>query len=131
MDEVTARIEALPAARQGDARALDALFRDVTGFTPRLWGKIFGYGRYAYTYASGHSGESLATGFLPGASRISLHIMPGYNAFPEIAARLGPHTRGKACWYIKRVSAVDEAALRDLIRAGLQDLSHQWPVSPA
>ena len=40
----------------------------------------------------------------------------------EIASRLGPHKRGRSCWYVKSYEAADESALRDLILAGLDDL---------
>ncbi len=109
--------------RRDEAGALDAIFRDVTGWSPRLWGRIIGYGTYHYRYDSGREGDFLATGFTLRAQDISLHILPGYNDFPEIADRLGPHSRGKSCWYFKHLDAVDEVALRDLIRAGLEDLA--------
>lgn len=124
-------INALPGARADQARVLDATFRRVTGWEPRVWGKkLIGYGQYHYRYDSGREGDFLATGFSALASRFSLHILPGYSEFPDIAARLGPHSRGKSCWYIKSPDAVDAAALEDLIRAGLEDLRSQWPVEP-
>lgn len=109
--------------KRAQAEALDALFRSVTGWRPKLWGKMIGYGEYHYVYDSGREGNFLATGFNIRARDISLHILPGYSDFPDIAARLGPHKRGKSCWYIKSVGHVDDAALRDLIRAGLADLA--------
>ncbi|MEM9426364.1 MAG: DUF1801 domain-containing protein [Pseudomonadota bacterium] len=109
--------------KREEALRLDAVFRDVTGWQPRLWGNLIGYGQYHYRYASGREGDFLATGFNMRARDISLHILPGYTEFPDIAARLGPHKRGKSCWYIKGLDAVDEVALRDLIRAGLDDLA--------
>lgn len=129
-DPVAERTQALGEARKAEARALDAIFREATGWSPRLWGKVIGYGRYAYTYKSGRQGECFATGFAPQKAKVALHIMPGYEPFEAIAARLGPHERGKSCWYIKSVSAADEAALKDLIRAGLEDLARQFPVMP-
>ncbi len=50
-------------ARRADAERLDAIFRDVTGFRPRLWGKKIGYGQYHYRYDSGREGDWLATLF--------------------------------------------------------------------
>lgn len=120
----------IPADRLDEARRLDAIFRAATGWQPRLWGKIVGYGRYHYRYESGREGDFLATGFAVRARDITLNILPGYGEFPQIAARLGPHRRGKSCWYVRRLDDVDEGALADLIRAGLDDLATHWPVQP-
>ena len=108
--------------KQEEARRFNALFRDVTGWAPRLWGTKLGYGSYHYRTKSGLEGDFLATGFNMRVRDVSLHILPGYSDFPEIAARLGPHKRGRSCWYVKSYDAVDEAALKALILAGLDDL---------
>lgn len=120
----------LPPEKMEEAQRLDAIFREVTGWTPKLWGRLIGYGEYHYRYASGREGDFLATGFTMRARDISVHILPGYTDFPEIAARLGPHKRGKSCWYIKNLDAVNEAALRDLIAAGLEDLAKVAEIKP-
>lgn len=127
-DAIRRRVEDLPPDRAGEAHRLDAIFRAATGWQPRLWGRIVGYGAYDYRYDSGRSGTFLATGFSPGPREHSVHILPGYAEFPEIAARLGPHRRGKSCWYVRRLGAIDEDALADLIRAGLDDLARHWTV---
>ena len=113
----------IASEKREEAKRLDTVFREVTGWSPRLWRNSIGYGRYHYKYASGREGEFFATGFNMRAKDISLHILPGYSEFPEIAARLGPHKRGRSCWYIQALYVVDESALRDLIRAGLDDLA--------
>ena len=121
-----------PARRRAEAETLDALFRDVTGFAPAVWGGgILGYGRYDYRYASGRQGSSLATGFAPRKAALSLYIMPGYADFGPILDRLGPHRTGAACLYITRLDRVDRVALRELIAAGLEDLGRRWTVHPA
>ena len=118
-------------ARREEAERLLAIFAEVTGWEPRLWGpSMVGFGRYAYRYESGHGGESLATGFSPRKAELSVYILPGYGDFGTILQRLGPHRTGKACLYIKRLSAVDEGVLRELIRAGLDDLRSRWEVHP-
>lgn len=117
--------------RREEAARLLAIFGAVTGWEPRLWGpSMVGFGRYEYRYDSGHGGESLATGFSPRKAELSVYILPGYADFGGILSRLGPHRLGKACLYIKRLDAVDEGALRELIRAGLEDLGRRWPVHP-
>jgi hypothetical protein len=129
-EEIDAFVHGLEGRRKQDAPILDALFRQATGFEPRLYGKIIGYGRYAYTYASGRSGTSFATGFAPAKARIALHIMPGYNDFPDILPRLGKFKRGKSCFYVNKLEDVDLSVLEELVVAGLEDLRGQWPVTP-
>ena len=120
-----------PETRRAEAARLDAVFREVTGFAPQMWsGSIVGYGSYDYTYESGRTGTSLATGFAPRKAEIVLYIMPGYADFAPILDRLGPHRTGKSCLYLKRLDRVDETALRDLIAAGLADLETRWPITP-
>ena len=117
--------------RRDDAFALDAIFRQVTGFAPVMWGpSIVGYGRYHYVYDSGREGDFLATGFSPRKANLSIYIMPGYTDFGSILKRLGKHKKGKSCLYINKLADVDTDVLAELIRAGLQDLDKKWPVQP-
>ena len=117
--------------RRADAQALDRLFRQITGYVPQMWGNsIVGYGRYDYTYASGRSGQFLATGFSPRKANLSIYIMPGYTDFSAILARLGKHKLGKSCLYINKLADIDTGVLGELIRAGLTDLQTRWPVHP-
>ncbi|MEJ6390533.1 DUF1801 domain-containing protein [Gymnodinialimonas ulvae] len=130
--DVTAFLESVEhPTRRADARMLNAMFRAVTGFTPRMWGPtIVGYGRYDYVYDSGREGSFLATGFSPRKANLSIYIMPGYQDYSEILARLGKHKMGKSCLYINKLADVDAAVLEELIRAGLRDLSAKWVVHP-
>jgi hypothetical protein len=128
---VTTFLASAPEDKRADAYAIDTLFRRVTGFEPRMWGpSIVGYGRYDYTYESGRSGSSLATGFSPRKPEFSIYIMPGYSDFTGIIERLGKHRIGKSCLYVKNLAAIDLDVLEELIRAGLADLARQWPVLP-
>lgn len=128
--DIAAHLAAVePERRRVDAQWLDAVFRDVTGYEPVLWGDtMIGYGAYDYTYASGRSGSFLATGFAPRKANMVLYILPGYTDFSEILGDLGPHRKGKSCLYLGAMAKLDEAALRRLIRAGLDDLATHWPV---
>ena len=118
-----------PPARADEARQLAALFAEVTGYPPRVWGSILGFGRYAYRYDSGHSGESLATGFAPRKAEIVIYGLPGHAAAAPLLADLGPHRLGKSCLYLRRLEGVNRTALRQLIRAGLDDLATRWDVT--
>lgn len=130
--DVAAFLQAVPhPGRRADALALDAMFRQVTGFAPRLWGSgILGYGRYDYTYATGHSGTWMATGFSPRKANLTIYILPGYADFGGILARLGKHKIGKSCLYINALADIDMAVLAELVRAGLDDLARVATVEP-
>ena len=118
-------------SRRNEALRLLTIFAEATGWNARLWGaSLVGFGRYQYRYASGHSGEYLATGFSPRKAELSIYIMPGYADFGTILARLGPHKLGKSCLYIKRLDKVDASVLKELIGVGLADLAKRWPVYP-
>ena len=120
-----------PERKQDEARQLDALFREVTGYAPRMWGPtIIGYGQYHYVYDSGREGDFLATGFSPRKAQHSIYVMPGYTDFSEILSRLGKHKIGKSCLYVNKLADIDLDVLAELIRAGLDDLDKRWPVQP-
>ena len=116
--------------RRADAEVLDDLFQNITGWKPCMWGPtIVGYGAYDYTYDSGHSGTSLATGFSPRKASQSLYIMPGYLEMTDLLDRLGKHKIGKACLYINKLADVDLDVVEEIVRRGLEDLGTKYPVS--
>ena len=117
--------------RKADALVLLDLYARITGFKARMWGPtIIGFGRYEYKYESGRTGASLAAGFSPRKTSLSLYIMPGYQDYDDILARLGKYKIGKACLYINKLADVDMDVLEELIRIGLKDLDKIWPVHP-
>lgn len=127
--EFLAKVE--PVRRRDDVQRLDRIFREVSGFAPRMWGpSMVGYGRYHYKYESGREGDSLATGFAPRKANLVIYIMPGYTDFSAILSRLGKHKIGKSCLYINKLDDIDIGVLKELIAAGIEDLNRHWPVEP-
>ncbi|MEM0987149.1 MAG: DUF1801 domain-containing protein [Pseudomonadota bacterium] len=128
--EPRAFIEALDhPTRRSDGLALLETFDRITGLKPRMWGpSIIGYGRYAYTYESGHSGESLVTGFSPRKSNLVFYIMPGYRGedMTERLSRLGKHKLGKACLYVNKLADIDMPVLEEIILAGVEDIRARY-----
>jgi hypothetical protein len=116
-------IAAIPdEKRRVDCAALAEIMREVTGQEPVMWGdSIVGYGRYAYKYASGRSGEWLTTGFSPRKDNLTLYFSYYLEEQAELLAKLGKHKTGKGCLYIKRLSDVDELVLRELIAKAAAD----------
>lgn len=118
--------------RRADAQRLDEIFREVTGWSPKMWGpSIVGYGGYHYKYDSGREGDMCATGFSPRKANLVVYILPGYTDFGDILADLGKHKLGKSCLYINKLADIDEAVLKRLIRAGLDDLATRHEIVPS
>jgi hypothetical protein len=109
--------------RRADAEAVTALMTEVTGTEPAMWGSsIVGFGTYHYRYATGRQGDSPAVGLSPRKQALTIYLSAGFDGYADLLARLGPHSTGRSCLYIKRLSDVDEGVLRDLIKGGFQQL---------
>ena len=92
---------------------------EVTGEQPTMWGgSIVGFGTYHYRYASGREGDGPAVGFSPRKQALTIYVSEGFEAYDDLLARLGPHSTGKSCLYIKRLADVDEDVLRSLVEGG-------------
>ena len=116
--------------RRADAFKLDEIFREVTGWEPRMFGPtIIGYGSYHYVYDSGREGDCQATGFSPRKANQVLYIMPGYQDFDYILKRIGKYKLGKCCLYVNKLADVDLDVVAELIKAGIDDLGTRWPVT--
>ena len=90
------------------------LMREVTGEEPKMWGpSIVGFGSYHYKYASGREGDAFLTGFSPRKQNLVVYILAGFEQYDELMAKLGKHTTGSSCLYIKRLADV-EAREREL-----------------
>jgi hypothetical protein len=104
-----------------DARVILNLMKEISGLEPRMWGpSIIGFGEFHYQYDSGHEGDCCRIGFSPRKGQMSLYFMPGLEKFESFLKKLGKHKTGKACLYIKRLSDVDIAVLRDMIEVGFE-----------
>lgn len=113
----SAFIESIEHRRgRADAIVLDALYREVTEFEPKMWGPtIIGYGRYPCVYESGREGDFLATRFSPYKANLSLYIMPGYQNYGDTLTRFGKHRTGKACLYVNKLTDIDLDVFRDIV----------------
>ena len=123
-----------PARKREEAEVLDALFRKVTGETPRMWGaSIIGYGDYRTTYESGRDVHWMRAGFSPRKARHSLYLMGGYcdelagKARDGALARLGKYKTGKSCLYINKLADVDLAVLEEMIAADWAAMNRIYP----
>jgi hypothetical protein len=106
--------------KQADCRKLVTIMQKATGADARMWGdSIVGFGHYHYKYASGREGDWFLTGFSPRKQNLTLYIMAGFEQYEPLLARLGKHTTGKSCLYVKRLSDLDMDALEALVEASV------------
>ena len=108
--------------RRRDAVAVCALMAEITGESPQMWGdSIIGFGAYQYRPRSASADrEWFKTGFSPRKQSLTLYIMDGFAEYDELLSRLGPHSTGRACLYIKDLEKVDGAILKQLIRQSVK-----------
>lgn len=101
--------------KKADSYQLIDLFQRLTGCEAKMWGPtIIGFGSYAYTYESGHSGESPLLGFSPRKAAISLYIVFPGQINQTLIDQLGKFTMGKACIYVKKLSDINLKVLEQL-----------------
>ncbi|GHG77573.1 hypothetical protein GCM10012319_27690 [Comamonas sp. KCTC 72670] len=123
-DPLTLLAQVTPAGRRRDAQVLLDLMREVTGLEPRMFGpSIVGFGEYAYQYASGHSGIAPAASFSPRKTAAVIYLADGLEAHASALAKLGPHTGGTGCLYVKDLSKVDLDVLTRILRASFKTVT--------
>lgn len=104
--------------RRKDAQALCRLMEEITGERPKMWGTaIVGFGSYHYTYASGQEGDWAPVGFSPRKAALVLYSAPVAPGYQDLLKKLGAHSAGKSCIYIKRLEDIHLPTLKRLIKA--------------
>lgn len=117
--------------KRSDARVLVDMMAEVTGARGVMWGSsIVGFGSYHYRYASGREGDFLEVGFSPRKRALTIYVMPGFSDYDDLLERLGKHTTGKSCLYVKRLSDIDLGALRELLTRSVAYLREKYPLRP-
>ncbi len=117
--------------RRADCKAVSKLMQEVTGEKPAMWGpSIVGFGSYRYVYETGRTGEWLLIGFSPRKQNLTLYIMAGFDGYPELMAKLGPHTTGKSCLYVKRLSDLHLPTLKKLMAGSVKAMKKRYPKIP-
>jgi hypothetical protein len=115
---VTAFINAIAdETKRADAKALVKLMQSATGEEPKMWGpSIIGFGSYHYTYESGREGDMPLVGFSPRKAAIVCYGLGASSSQSKaLLAKLGKHTTGKGCLYIKKLADVDSKVLEALV----------------
>ncbi|HTG92455.1 MAG TPA: DUF1801 domain-containing protein [Pyrinomonadaceae bacterium] len=103
--------------KRKDSKTVAAMMSEISGYKPKMWGpSIVGFGSYHYKYASGQEGDWPLICFSPRKQNLTLYVLSGSDEENELLQKLGKHTTGKSCLYIKQLSDVDLPTLKALIR---------------
>jgi len=115
------------ATRRADAKTLVKLMQNATGEKPKMWGpSIIGFGSCHYKYESGREGDMPLVGFSPRKAASVLYLTGGSDS-RALLAKLGKHTTGKGCLYIKKLADVDQQVLEALVDKSVAGARTRYP----
>jgi hypothetical protein len=108
--------------KRQDCLTVLALMKQVTHADPQMWGSsIVGFGSYHYKYASGREGDSPLIGFSPRKQNLTLYLRgDGFEQHTALLQKLGKHTTGGGCLYIKRLDDIDLPTLKKLLQQSIK-----------
>lgn len=114
--------------KRRDSFELLKLMQDFTGHEPRMWGpSIIGFGSYHYkSERSRQEGDWPLLGFSPRKAAISLYVYSGSPEHEHLLKDLGKFKMGKACIYIKKLSDINQDALKIMMKATIDFLESKY-----
>jgi hypothetical protein len=107
--------------RRLDTERVCALMGRITGADPVAWGpSMIGFGSQTLRYESGRELDWFVIGCSPRKAALSVYILEDAAGLGDMLSRLGPHTTGKSCIYIKKLDAVNLAVLEEILVASVK-----------
>jgi hypothetical protein len=108
-----------------DSKELTKVMGSITGEKPKMWGSsIVGFGDLHYRSKSGGEGDWFKVGFSPRKQNLTLYLplidVAGHEA---LLSRLGKHSTGKSCLYVKKLEDIDQQVLEELIEKAVASVS--------
>ena len=98
-----------------------SMMEDATKQKGVMWGSsIAGFGTTTIKYAGGREADWPLVGFSPRKQNLTLYIGLSGDMQTDLLSKLGKHTVGKGCLYIKRLSDVDLPTLKRVINASVK-----------
>ena len=91
-----------------------------------MWGVRIGFGRQPYRAADGKERAVVRRWACAAQGRADPLRLTYYGSNTDLLERLGPHTTGKGCLYVKRLDDLDREVLTDLVRRAWET-NHEQP----
>jgi hypothetical protein len=99
-----------------DCWAIVEIMQKATKSPPKMWGDaIVGFGTFTYRYQNGKAMDWMLCGFSPRKANISLYLFGRFPGFDELLAKMGRHSCGKGCVYVKRLSDIHLPTFKKLV----------------
>lgn len=109
-------------ATKKDCLEIVKLMKQATKADPKMWGSsIVGFGTQHLKYASGRELDWMVIGFSPRKQNLTLYIPGSLESYAELLKKLGKHTTGKGCLYVKSLKDVDAKVLKELIQRSVKE----------
>jgi hypothetical protein len=115
-EKVTAFIKKIqdPQVRN-DCSVIIEMLDTISKEKPVMWGSsIVGFGKRHYVYESGREGDTVIIGLAPRKQNIAFYLAGGLAPLEGELAKLGKHSTGKGCLYIKSLSDVNANILKKI-----------------
>lgn len=112
-------------AKRQDGFTLLEIFKRATGEPAKMWGKsLIGFGQYHYkSQRSSQEGDWMLSAFSVRKTNLTVYIMPGFDGYEELLAKLGKHKKSSgSCMYINKLADVDLKVLEELVKKSYQDM---------
>ncbi len=98
------------------------LMKQVTRSEPKMWGpSIVGFGSRRIQYPNGRELDWMLSGFSPRKANLTLYLPGGLEKKTDLLKKLGKHSTGKGCLYIKKLADVDMKVLKQLISDSIKN----------
>ena len=103
--------------KRGDAKKVAGMMKQATKAAPKMWGSaIVGFGDRTLKYPSGRELAWFSIGFSPRKQALTLYL-GDFAGRDALLKKLGKHTTGKGCIYIKALDDVDAGVLKKMLAA--------------
>jgi hypothetical protein len=112
--------------KRKDSLEILEMMKEITSKEPVMWGdSIVGFDQYPYTNSRGEINHWPAIGFSSRKQSLTLYIMTGFDRFEHLMKKMGKHTTGKGCLYIKNLADVNKQVLHEIAEKSYQVMKEQ------
>jgi hypothetical protein len=107
-----------------DANEVLDMMKKATKLEPKMWGaSLIGFGSRLFTSpTSGRQVDWFLIGFSPRKANFSLYVLNGFDKQEELLGKLGKHTTGMGCLYIKKLADIDKKVLKQIVDASFRKI---------